>query len=298
MDWDCPNCCATPTCRAVATTATLHHYNRFGEILNDGTAPSNFTYDDLGRLTSAYEQNFSYWQSGRFNSFNGASYGYANAPYHAVDTIGGVDRYDYDANGNMTVRNKGLSSRQTFEWNAENRLQTVKNNSGATIESYVYDVDGNRIKKTSGSVVTRTFFPGHYEEEGSTVIKHYSFNGQIIATRRGTTFSYLHTDHLSSNSVSTDSSGIQTANRAYYAYGVTRSSSGTLPTDRSFTGQKQDGTGLLYLQRPLLRPFSWPVPLARHAGAGRGAGPRLQSVSLCPRQSAQVLGSEWALHQQ
>ena len=162
-----------------------YHYNRFGEILNDGTAPSNFTYDDLGRLTSVYEQNFSYWQSGRFNSFNGASYGYANTPYHAVDTIGGVDRYDYDANGNMTVRNKGLSIRQTFEWNAENRLQTVKNNSGATIESYVYDVDGNRIKKTSGSVVTRTFFPGHYEEEGSTVIKHYSFNGQIIATGGG-----------------------------------------------------------------------------------------------------------------
>jgi RHS repeat-associated protein len=31
------------------------------------------------------------------------------------------------------------------------------------------------------------------------------------------------------------------------AYGTTRGSSGTLPTDRTFTGQKQDSTGLMYL---------------------------------------------------
>ena len=34
--------------------------------------------------------------------------------------------------------------------------------------------------------------------------------------------------------------------RAYHPYGAQRSVSGTLRTDRTFTGQKEDGTGLLY----------------------------------------------------
>ncbi|HRJ45625.1 MAG TPA: RHS repeat-associated core domain-containing protein [Caldilineaceae bacterium] len=45
----------------------------------------------------------------------------------------------------------------------------------------------------------------------------------------------------------TSASGASTASRTYYAYGSTRSSSGTLQTDRTYTGQKQDGTGLLYM---------------------------------------------------
>ena len=102
------------------------------------------------------------------------------------------------------------------------------------------------------------------------VIPLFVVNGQIIATRRGTTFSYLHTDHLSSNSVTTNSSGTQTASRAYYAYGVTRSSSGTLPTDRTFTGQKQDATGLLYYNAryydPSLGQFLSPDTLVPDAG--------------------------------
>ena len=44
----------------------------------------------------------------------------------------------------------------------------------------------------------------------------------------------------------TNTSGTQSASRTYYAYGSTRSSSGILQTDRTYTGQKQDGTGLLY----------------------------------------------------
>ena len=36
------------------------------------------------------------------------------------------------------------------------------------------------------------------------------------------------------------------ASRAYYAYGAKRVLSGNLRTDRTFTGQKRDATGLLY----------------------------------------------------
>jgi hypothetical protein len=37
------------------------------------------------------------------------------------------------------------------------------------------------------------------------------------------------------------------ASRAYYAYGAERSASGDLQTDRTFTGQKSDASGLLFL---------------------------------------------------
>ena len=59
----------------------------------------------------------------RLTAFNGQTYGYGDGgPYHAVDRIGGNDRFDYDANGNMTARNKGLASQQTLVWDAQNWL--------------------------------------------------------------------------------------------------------------------------------------------------------------------------------
>ena len=99
-----------------------------------------------------------------------------------------------------------------------------------------------------------TFFPGVYEEEQvstaiPTPIKHYSFNGMTIAVRRGGTLRYTHTDHLGSSSGQTDTSGnaIVDSYLRYYAYGTLRSGDpSAATTDRTFTGQKQDGTGLLY----------------------------------------------------
>ncbi|MBI3953156.1 MAG: hypothetical protein HY330_01435 [Chloroflexi bacterium] len=46
--------------------------------------------------------------------------------------------------------------------------------------------------------------------------------------------------------IPTDSAGAQKASVAYYPFGATRSSSGTLGTDRKFTGQRNDLTGLYY----------------------------------------------------
>ncbi len=94
-------------------------------------------------MTAAYGRTYSYDGANRLTAFNGQSYGYGDGgPYHAVDRIRGADRFDYDANGNMTVRNKGLSSRQTLVWDAQNRLSQVQDNNGDMLEQYWYDVDG------------------------------------------------------------------------------------------------------------------------------------------------------------
>ena len=89
----------------------------------------------------------------RLTAFNGQSYSYGDAgPLHAVDRIDGADRFDYDANGNMVKRNKGLyrASRHS-SGTTENRLLQVQDSQGDLLEQYWYDVDGARVKKISGS---------------------------------------------------------------------------------------------------------------------------------------------------
>ena len=189
-----------------------------------------------------------------------------------MDRIGDFDRFDYDANGNMVTRNKGLASQQTLVWDAENRLSQVQDNNGDLVEQYWYDVGGARVKKTSGSTTTYTFF-GHYEEEvtdgTTTAISHFSFGGLRVAVKRGSTLYHLHGDHLGSTSLTTAGSTVE-ASRTYYAYGAERAASGDLQTDRTFTGQKRDATGLLYYNAryydPALGTFISPDSLVPNPG--------------------------------
>ena len=233
-------------------------YNYFGDItaLTEETTSHGFTYDGLGRLTAAsdstssYSRTYSYDGANRLTAFNGQSYGYGDGgPYHAVDRIGSADRFDYDANGNMTVRNKGLASQQTLVWDTQNRLSQVQDNNGDLLEQYWYDAAGARVKKTSGGTTTTYTFFGHYEEEVTngvtTAVSHYSFGGLRVAVKRGSMLYHVHGDHLGSASLTTAGSVVE-GSRAYYPYGAQRSAAGTLQTDRTFTGQKEDGTGLLY----------------------------------------------------
>lgn len=81
-------------------------YSYFGDItaLTEETTSHSFTYDGLDRLTAAsgsYNRSYSYDGANRLTAFNGPSYGYGDGgPYHAVNRIGGNDRFDYDASGN------------------------------------------------------------------------------------------------------------------------------------------------------------------------------------------------------
>ncbi len=77
------------------------------------------------------------------------------------------------------------------------------------------------------------------------VTKYYAFNGQRIARRQDGVLTYLHTDHLGSTLLATNSSGTMVGEYRYRAYGSRRGGD-ELATDHRFTGQKVDGTGLYY----------------------------------------------------
>jgi len=82
----------------------------------------------------------------------------------------------------------------------------------------IYEVD-----KTSGGSVTRT-------------VTYYPVAG---AMRINSTLYYTLKDHLGSASVVTDASGNILGENRYYPYGETRLTTGTIFTDKLFTGQRE-----------------------------------------------------------
>jgi RHS repeat-associated protein len=82
----------------------------------------------------------------------------------------------------------------------------------------IYEVD-----KTSGGSVTRT-------------VTYYPAAG---AMRINSTLYYTLKDHLGSASVITDASGNILGEQRYYPYGETRVTTGTIFTDKLFTGQRE-----------------------------------------------------------
>jgi RHS repeat-associated protein len=198
-----------------------------------------FTYDFLDRLTSAsgpYSESYTYDEIGNITSKNGVAYTYGSQP-HAVTAVGETS-YTYDANGNMTVRDN-----QTLTWDVENRPVSITD--GENTSTFVYDGNGNRVMKTEGGE-TILYVNKYYEKNLTTdeVTTYYYHGGKLVAKYNGTDLSYIHQDHLASTSVMTDSTGDELGTIKYFPFGATRS--GSVPTDKKFTGKRLDETGLYY----------------------------------------------------
>jgi RHS repeat-associated protein len=76
---------------------------------------------------------------------------------------------------------------------------------------------------------------------------YYYADGARVAMREGSTLYYILADHLGSTAITANSDGTsEVGELRYYAYGKTRYTSGTTPTNRRFTGQIEDATIGLY----------------------------------------------------
>jgi RHS repeat-associated protein len=143
----------------------------------------------------------------------------------------------YDANGDMTAR-----SSQTLTWNVERQLASV---SGGA--SFGYDGDGGRVKKTEAGETVH--YPHRYYEKNSTTgvgTKYYYLGDLLISIRRGTAWENVHHDHLGGTTVTTNGMGGEKSRTTYYPFGATRSSTGTAESDRKYTGQRLDQSGLYF----------------------------------------------------
>lgn len=203
--------------------------------------PENFGYDLLDRLTSVsgdYTAAYAYNALANIVSSNVTgtykAYGYGTKP-HAVTSVGAAG-YTYDSNGNMLTR-----STDNITWDAENRPVTVSTANGTS--TFVYDGDGNRVKKSEGGqdiLYINKFFERNLTSSENTT--YYYLGDKMAALRKATdNLTYVYQDHLTGTAV-TDNGTVSTI--SFMPFGATRS--GDVPTDKKFTGQRLDGTGLYY----------------------------------------------------
>jgi len=174
-----------------------------------------FAYDSLDRLLAADrpgydQQTFAYTAVGNIQIKSGASYGYQDANHvHAVTHLGGEEKYQYDANGNMIERTSGSRTYQ-HQFDVENRLRLVTDTLSGTVTTVAYDGDGTRIWQSDG-VTTTVYLDDLVEVSigpgGRFTRTYYYAGGQRIGMR---TFDgeyaqlyYLHGDHLGSTSLAT-----------------------------------------------------------------------------------------------
>jgi RHS repeat-associated protein len=159
----------------------------------------------------------------------------------------------YDKNGSMTYK-LAAGDAKVFTYDAENRMVEARKN-GAVIATFTYDGDGNQVKAVENNVTT-LYVGGHYEVSGNTIKKYYTAGGTRIAMRDNGTLRYLLTDHLGSTSVVADANGTKLSEMRYKPWGEVRFTSGTMPTDRTYTGQRSemDTLGLMFYQARFYDP--------------------------------------------
>ncbi len=270
---------STPTYDAVNNVMSV------ATTLPGGTDNQGFCYDEQDRLTwaatsgtkpcggtvsagtlssAAYAQTFGYDNLNRLTNGPAGTYTYGDSAHlHAATAVGTGYTASYDAAGNMTCRAptssqtcSGTITGAKLTYDNEGRLKAWQNaqTSPTATESVLYDGEHNRVKQESvvNGTTTTTVYVGGVEEVKTsggvtTTTTYYMLGGQRIALAVNGTLSYLASDLLGSTTVALDGAGNVTASQLYAPYGTNRYSSGTMPTDRGFTGQHTDAvTGLDY----------------------------------------------------
>ena len=130
---------------------------------------------------------------------------------------------------------------------------------GSDVTRFVCDADDTRILRIDPDATVTTTIGGVWENDGTTDASYYRFNGGPIGVRSITGSSdeltYIVSDMLGTVSVGYNHTTSGTVTRSWYdPWGVTRAVSGNTPTELSYTGQRQDPTGLMHYQARLYDP--------------------------------------------
>lgn len=134
----------------------VYTWDETGNITHKITehGPYLYGYDEIDRLTEAQYPTFSAeaWNYDPLgNRLTDIRTGDEEWQYNANNELLDSVEYshEYDANGSLIAeRNPDGSLHRTFEYNAETRLSTVRDENGRLIAEYLYDPFGRRIKKT------------------------------------------------------------------------------------------------------------------------------------------------------
>lgn len=226
------------------------------QVLNYG-----FQYDELNRLTRAETTNSNLWGNTYAYDMWGNLYqknqivGMQHGEFfqQTMNTRNQFNGWSYDAAGNLL--NDGAHN---YQYDPEGRIKCLEAgaNCASPAASYVYTVEGRRVKRTTNGVTTL------YQHDGGSVLSEFTNPGQgvgawqkdyiylnaaLLATESAADSTRYHFgDHLGTPRVVTDASGNVINRHDYYPYGkeITPWSDGET---HKFSGKERDAeSGLDY----------------------------------------------------
>ncbi|TXI49875.1 MAG: hypothetical protein E6Q50_06025, partial [Lysobacter sp.] len=217
-------------------------YDVFGNLkrqtLNTNQSQEDYSYDELHRLVQSIRSgaasgtvNYGFDAVGNFtkktdfstSAANAYSYtggtcgGGANAVKQIALAAGGTRTYCYDANGNLTGDNAGLSVKY------DHMGMTTVAQRGALRDDFRYGADGSRTRSW-GSDGSRIYLPGYEHRLDTNETKVYVGDYAVITNgTAGRKVEYLLKDRLGSVDAVANSAGAITETRGYDAFGKPRS---------------------------------------------------------------------------
>jgi len=224
------------SCSIPSQASSGNDRNEMGHYFQDSTNPSlghtaSYTYDSMMRLTSSvatgsstHNLTFSYDRYGNMTCVtnqqtNGPCPNYSfNSSSNQMTNSG----YAYDAAGNLTADGTGSGS-HTYQWDAENRLNSIDSGSTAT---YIYNALGQRVEKNvRGAYTEYAYHPTGQElaenDRSGWAVRVIPFAGRHIAHYQGSPNAtyFMHANSLGSTSQATDYSGTMAQDQLYYPWG-------------------------------------------------------------------------------
>ena len=225
------------TIQSIGYDATL----RMTQFLPSGLTTRSMPYDDNANRTSYTGSATSYTLNSGTNQLativNGAS----------TTTV------TTNANGNITGFSPGFGAAAvtTLNYNNANRLSSVASSAG-TLGTYLYDAFGHRLSKIAGT--TTTLYQYDFSDtllaeiNGSVETDYLYINPDLgastglrpLAMLTGTTYTWLHDDHLGRPQVATNASQTVIWKSSYLPFGEVNATSGTATVNLRFPGQYYD----------------------------------------------------------
>jgi RHS repeat-associated protein len=248
-------------------TSTANNGNVIG-ITNckDSSRSQNFTYDGLNRIGSAQTTNSGNWGNsyvydawGNLLQKNPIASKTNSEPLTVTANLKNrLDQMTYDPSG--SVLNDGSHN---YVYDAEERISSLD----GVPNSYIYDGNGDRVKKSSGTLYWGAGPLAESDLTGNITKEFVFFGGKRIARRDANgSVHYYFSDHLGSSNVVTNSSGVSENESDFYPWGreiVVQQS--IADQNYKFTGKERDSEsgldlmGLRYYGSALGR-FTSPDP--------------------------------------
>jgi len=231
----------------------------------------NYAYDKIGNITQQAKTAYQYDALNRLTAANDPTleplqYRYdANGNRQSLTTGNTEQRYLYQAGTNRLIAigdeiirydNSGRrieDARRLYTYNARGRLEHITHKSSNTKTRYQYRLDGLRVRKQTGNKTTHFIYDTQQRliaeaNASGKITREYIWHGLMpVAVFDKTSLYFIHTDHLGTPRLATDTNQQTAWQWQSTPFGVGKTEEKGLTLNLRFPGQYYDyESGLHY----------------------------------------------------